>query len=300
VVSSRDWTTPPKFEPLQYRLLDAVDGPYPFPGHTKQGAFYTPDTCSFPLETSTLCITGSTGITKTASGSIPNRATDNFAVVTWLDCSLIGSTDAELRARLLQGHQNNAQTVVERIFWTGGALPTSQHLAATTPITEVVGGSTTVLQTAATTITGTYDVVEAIGLLEEAMAGCYGGTPYIHVPRRATPHLVTNHLIKEKGSRLYTVGNNSVIVPAPGYPRSGPDGTLPSAGQAWFFATGSVKAWRSEVMFNSRIPAEYVGRGTNDVTLMAEQRFMFGWDCCHFAILVSLGGVITGSAGSAT
>jgi hypothetical protein len=299
VVSQRDWTTPPKFEPLQYRLLDAVDGPYPFPAHTKLGTMYTADTCTFPLETSTVCASG-VGAVKTTTGSIPSRATDPFAIYTWLDCPLIGSSPDELMDRVRQGHANNAPTIVERIFWTGGALPTSQHLAEDVAITEVVGGSTVTLQTAAIQITGTFDVVEAIGLLEEAMAGCYGGTPLIHVPRRATAHLVANHLIKEKGSRLYTVGNNSIVVPAPGYARTGPDGSTPAAGLAWFYATGSVRAWRTDVQIFAGQPSQYVVRATNDTTLIAEQRFMLGWDCCHFAILVNLGGVITGAVGSAT
>ena len=299
MVSQRDWTTPPKFEPLQYRLLDAVDGPHPFPGHTKLGTMYTPDTCSMPLETSTACLTG-TGAAKSTTGSIPNRGTDPFAIYTWLDCPLVGTDVTELEDRVRQGHANNAPTVVERVFWTGGAFNTSQHLAEDTPIVETVGGSTVTIQTAATIITGTYDVVEAIGLLEEAMAGCYGGTPMIHVPRRATPHLITNHLLKTKGNKLYTDGNNSCVIPAPGYSRTGPDGTTPAAGLAWFYATGSIKAWRTDVQIFARSPREYVGRGTNDTTLIAEQRFMFGWDCCHFAILVNLGGVITGAVGSAT
>lgn len=301
MVSQRDWTTPPKFEPLQYRLLDAVDGPYPFPGHTKLGANYTPDVCSMPLETSTLCATGTTGVTKTPTGSIPNRGTDSFVIYSWLDCALVGSDPAELEARLRAGHANNAPTVVEKIFWNGSAYDSNvQHLAANTAITETVGGSFISIQTAAQVITGTYDVVEAIGLLEEAMAGCYGGTPIIHVPRRTPPHLNANYLIKEKGSQLRTIGNNSIILAAPGYTRVGPDGTTPAAGIVWFYATGSIKAWRTDVQIFADVPREYVGRGTNDTTLIAEQRFMFGWDCCHFAIQVNLGGVITGAVGSAT
>lgn len=132
------------------------------------------------------------------------------------------------------------------------------------------------------------------------MAGCYGGTPLIHVPRAATAHLAANYLIKEKGPQLRTIGNNSIIVPAPGYQRTGPDGTLPAAGNAWFYATGSVAMWRSEVEWQARDVREFLGRSINDTVLIAEQWFMLGWDCCHFAIQVRLGGTITGSVASAT
>lgn len=297
MVSQRDWWTPPTFQPLQRRLRDAVDGPYPFTGHTKLGAQYNPDVCSMPLQTSAACISG-IGATKTSSAGANWRATDPFIVYTWLDCPLVGSNEAELRQRTKAAHDNNAPTVVETVFWTGGTFNTSQHLAEDTAITEVVGGSSVVLQTAATTITGTYDVVEAIGVLEQAMADCYGGTPMIHVPRGATAHLTSNHLVKEAGARLLTEGNGSIVVAAPGYRRTGPDGAVAAAGHAWFYATGQVKMNQSELIFQARDVREFLKRDTNDTVLVAEQRFMLGWDCCHFAVLVKLGGVISGAVAS--
>lgn len=299
MVSQRDWTTPPKFEPLQYRLRDAVDGPHLYKGHQKQGVMFTPDSCSFPLETSATCVSG-IGALKTTTGSNPNRGADSFAVYTWLDCSLVGLSYEELRARTMRAHENNAQTVVERVFWSGGDFNTVQHLAEDAAVTEVVGGSTVSLQTAATVIvTGAVDVVEAIGRLEQAMAGCYGGTPLIHMQRGVTAHLAANHILEKKGPRLLTP-NGSIIVPAPGYPGTSPAGTTPTAGTTWLYATGSVKMLQSPPIDFTGSAAEILGRSTNDTTLIIEQRFTFAWDCCHFAIPVSLGGVITGSWNSAT
>lgn len=299
MVSQRDWVTPPKFTPLPYRLVDAVDGPHPFTGHQKLGVQFTPEACTLPLETSTACITG-LGAEKDATGSIPTRAADSFAVYTWLDCSLVGLGEAELRRRTEVAHRNNAQTVVERIFWTGGDRPTSQYLASDDVNTEVVGGSTVNLQSAATVIvTGAVDVVEGISRLEQAMAGCYGGVPLIHAPRGVTAHLATNHLLTNRGPNLITP-NGSIFVPAPGYPGTSPAGATPTAGTTWLYATGSVKMLQSDIFFTAGSAAELLGRGTNDTVLIAEQRFSLFWDCCHFAIPVSLGGVITGAWNSAT
>lgn len=301
MVSQRDWATPPKFESLKYRLAEAADGPRSFTGHQKLGVQFLPNPCTMPLETSTACATGA-GAAKANTSDVAWRGASPFVVYTWLPCGLVSVGEDELRRLTLEAHQNNAQTVVERVFWSGGDFTTSQYLAANSAdvVTETVGGSLVTLQTGATTITGTYDVVEAIGLLEEAMAGCYGGTPMIHIPRRATPHLVANHLIKEQGPLLKTVGNNSTVVPAPGYLRTGPDGVEAGAGLAWFYATGSVAMWQDKVQWVARDASEYLARATNATTLIAEQRFMFGWDCCHFAIQVNLGGIITGSVNSAT
>lgn len=293
MVSQRDFAQPPVFRPLPFRLRDAVDGPHPFTGHQKLGVYFQPDDCAFPLETSAECLTG-IGATKTPTGGANWRAADSFVVYTWIDCDLVGMGQGQdavnaLRQRTQRAHENNVQTVVERVFWTGGDFATSQYLAADTPITEVVGGSTVTLQTGATTVvTGTYDITKAISLLEGAMADCYGGVPLIHVPREVTPFLVANHLIKESNTVLKTVGNNSIVVPGPGYPGTGPDGAEPDPGTTWIYATGSVKMWASEPVFTAGTAAELLDRETNSTVLILEQRFMFGWDCCHFAIQVDL------------
>lgn len=300
MVSLRDWATPPAFTPLQYRLADTVDGPHPFAGHQKLGVMYTPDDCSIPLETTTECVTG-IGATKVATGSMPTRATEPFAVYTWIDCGLVGVGERELRDRTLRAHQNNVQYVVERVFWTGGSFDTSQHLAEDVAITETVGGSIVNLQTAASVIvTGAVDVVEGISRLEQAMADCYGGTPLIHVPRGVTAHLAANHLLRETGKLIKTAGNGSIVVPAPGYPGTSPAGVAPAAGTTWLYATGSVKLWQSQPEFIARDAREFLGRTINNTVLIVEQWFMLGWDCCHFAIPVSLGGTITGTFNSAT
>jgi hypothetical protein len=299
VVTLRDFASPPVFTPMQYRLADAVDGPHPFTGHQALGVMFKPDSCTMPLQTTTACVSG-IGATKTTTGSIPNRGADSFAVYTWLDCPLVGTGEAELKRATQAAHQNNVQYVVERVFWTGGDFNTSQHLAEDTAIIETVGGSTVNLQTAASVIvTGAVDVVEGISRLEQAMADCYGGTPLIHVPRGVTAHLAANHQVEPKGSRLLT-RNGSVVIPAPGYPGTSPAGVAPAAGTTWLYATGSVKMWQSEIKWQSRDAREFLNRTINDTVLILEQRFMLAWDCCHFAIPVSLGGIITGTFNSAT
>lgn len=280
--------------------MSAVDGPHDFTGHQKQGLIFSPDDCSIPLEYSTTCITGF-GADKEPTGAVPYRGADTFVVYTWVDCSLVGLGYEELKRRTERAHLNNVQTRVEEIFWTGGAYTTYPHLAYSgAEITEVSGGSTVVLQTAADVIvTGTVDVVEAIGLLEGAMGDCYSGTPIIHVPQEVVAHLVANHLIEQKGQQLRTL-NGSIIAASPGYPGTSPAGVAPASGTTWIYATGSVKMWQSPITYTARDVREVLGRDINDTVLVAEQWFALGWDCCHFAINVSLGGIITGDPASAT
>lgn len=263
---------------------------------------YQPDQCVVPLETSTQCVSG-VGLlpAKTPLDGANWRGTDPFAVYTWLDCGLVSVGEQELRRRTLLAHRNGVDTVVERVFWAGSAYNANvQHLAEDTEIVETSGGSEVVIQTAATTVTGTYDVVEAIGILE-GLGGRngYGGRLTLHMAQDLVAHLAANHLIIARGGRLETLGG-SIVVGAPGYLRTGPDGTEPTAGTTWVYATGSVRWWESEIMWQARDAREFLGRDINDTVLIAEQWFALGWDCAHYAILVSTGGVITGTPQSAT
>lgn len=304
MVSIRRMATPPGFTPAPYGLLsvaepatDTVDA------HWRGGVEYQPPYCGLALDTAAVCVTG--GPTKTAlPNGIPIRGADPFAVYAWLDCSPVGYTAAQWRQLTIEALANNETARVEEVFWTGAVQGGTvyPHLAANAEVSEGVDGIGQVvsLQTAASVIvTGAVDVVEAVGRLEETMAGCYGGTPVLHVPRRAVAHLANKGLIVKDGARLRTPAG-SLIAAGLGYPGTGPDGTTPAAGTQWWYATGTVKYWRSSVELTGRNPAEWVGRARNDQVLIAERTYVLGWDCCHAAIPVSLGGDITGTAGAAT
>jgi hypothetical protein len=300
VVSPFDWSTPPAYDPFPYRLRTAADGPHPLTGHQKLGIIFDAESCGLPLETTTQCITGvGLGPEKEPTASANFRGVRPFAVYTWLDCGLVGTGAAELRRKTLAAHERNVDTRVEEIFWTGGLYDTMPHLAENTAFSESVDGSTVTLQTAATAVTGTYDVVEAVGLLEGLMGSCYSGTPFLHMPKALLAHMAANHLLVQKGSRLMTP-SGSIVVGAPGYPGTSPAGAAPATGTAWMYATGSVKLWQSEVIWTARDAREFLGRNINDTVLIAEQWFALGWDCCHYGVLTSTGGVITGTAQSAT
>lgn len=285
MVSQRDWASPPEFRPLPFRLRDAITVEQ-FVGHQKLCVQYQPDDCSFPLETTTQCLTG-TGVSKTPTGGANWRGADAFAVYTWIDCDLVGLGEAELKQRTLRAHQNNVQTVVEEVFWTGGDFGTHQYLATETPVTEVSGGSTINLQTGATSVTGTYDIVKAISILEGQMASCYGGVPLIHVPRSVTPYLSDHHLITKSG-QVFKTDNGSIVIPGPGYPGTGPAGQAATADTVWIYATGNMKMLQSDTNFIAKDAAQLLRRTNNSTYLILEQWFMFFWDCCHFAIQVDL------------
>jgi hypothetical protein len=304
MVSIRRAATPPTFTPAGFGLLSVAEpAPDAEDTHWRNGIQFQPTYCGSALNTATICVTG--GISKPAlSNDWPTRGADPFAVYGWLDCSPVGYTAEQWRDLTIAALTDNEAAAVERVFWTGSVIggSVSPHLAANTAIDEGTPGVTQVvnLQTAASVIvTGAVDVVEALGLLEGAMAGCYGGTPTIHVPRRAVANLDAWGLLTRDGPRLRTKAG-SLVAAGLGYPGTAPDGSTPAAGVMWFYATGAVKYWRSGVELTGRNPADWVGRAKNDQVLVAERTYVIGWDCCHFAVPVQLGGDVTGAVGTPT
>lgn len=291
--NQRDFATGPAFTPLPYSLLDTVP-PVAFTGHQKKGVMYQVDACSVPNQYTEVGCSNDPGAPKEASTSVLWRATDPFVVYSWLPCTYVGEPPDKLKADTLAAHENNVKRRVGEIFWTGGDDGTnSQRLAADTEetISVVPLGLEVVLQTAATVVTGggVLDVPTAIGQLEQEMAQCYGGTPYIHVPHGFIAEMSAAHLLADEPDsqgRLRTRAG-SIVIGYAGTVLPGPDGTAPGVNQAWIYATGALKTWQSGVKWLARNPAEALSRSTNATVLIAEQWFMVGWDCCHFAALVS-------------
>lgn len=295
---------PPAVTPAGYGLLSVAQAADDTADqHWRNGVQFQPAYCGLALDTAAVCVTG--GPTKTP---LPNgvtiRGADPFGVYAWLDCSPIGFTPQQWRDMTTTALVNNEAARVEEVFWTGSVVGGTvyPHLAANTVVTEATGGlgQSISLQTAASVIvTGAVDIVEAVGRLEGAMAGCYGGVPVLHIPRAGLAHMSAEGLLVRDGPRLRTYAG-SLVAGGLGYPGTGPDGTAPADGTVWMYATGAVRYWRSEIELTGRNPAEWVGRARDDQTLIAERVWVVGWDCCHYAIPVRLGGAITGTVASPT
>lgn len=302
MVSIRRMATPPTFTPAGYGLLSVAEAAGDDQGsHWRNGVQFQPTYCGEALNTASVCVTG--GVDK---DPLPNgltvRGADPFTVYAWLDCSPVGYTPDEWLTMTVDALRNNEAAAAERVFWTGEVEGGTvyPHLAADTAVTETGVGPTVNLQTAASVVvTGAVDIVEAVGALEGAMAGCYGGIPILHMTRETAAHADAHSLLRREGGQLRTLLGSRVVAGL-GYPGTAPDGAEPAAGTAWMYATGAVKVWRGPIETTGRNPADWVGRATNDQVLIAERTMVFGWDCCHFAIPVSLGGTVTGAAGAAT
>lgn len=311
MANSRLYVDPPAFSPAPFGLLTALPEAIrtPTDPHWQAGVNYE-SLCGTSSTTYDDClvVTGS-GIgqpvppspPKTDTGmDINKRGATAFTVFTEVDCSAPGFWD---RAEDVVGETitRSEQFQVEQSFWTGvagGQTTVFPHLAASAAILDE---SSITIQTAATQVSGgaIFDVVEGLGRLEAAIGACYNGVAVIHVPTSLLPALASNFLVVRDGTRYRTMKGNLVVV-GDGYkgtPPTDPNGTTP-ANSAWVYATGMIFIYRSKVLSIRR--EDSIDRAENTVKAIAERTYVIGWDCCHYAVQISLGGYPTGVSGAAT
>lgn len=287
----RKYVEAPTVTPLPYGLMSVVNIVPDSDPHWKLGTMYQPDACDPANSTQISCpLDDIEDFRKTpTSVGIPTIGNDAITLYTWIDCSPVGNLD-EYEERTEEALDLGAPRALENVFWTGEVTqPTANvyypHLASDTEVFDSEAGTEILLQTAATIpVTGAVNVVQAISILEGAMAECYGGTPVIHVPRKALAHLSDHHLIERRGDKLYTIGG-SLIAAGGGYPGTAPDGTAPTATTGWFYATGAINLRVSDTKFTSSKEAA-LRRDINSMVFIAERTYSLGWDCCHFAVQV--------------
>lgn len=289
MAGARQIVDPPAFTSLPYGLWDAAQKPTPDNGHWQQGITWI-ERCPDGGTTYDECLS----VTGTGAPPEPSAKADNvdqtfrgatpFTVVAEFDCSPVGLRDAETVASDALARVEQQQ--VEAAFWTGVAGAQTvvfPHLAADT---EVLDAQDIVLQTVASPAVTGADVAHALGELEADLATCYAGQGIIHVPRVALPTLAAWNLVEERDGRLYTAAGNLVVVGG-GYTGSGPDGSAPTAGTAWIYATGAVFGYRGDVQVTS--PRDSIDRSANTMRMIAERTYVLGFECCHLAAHIVLG-----------
>lgn len=299
--------TAPNFEPRDYGLLSVVQPRYDEPdNHWRNGVIWQ-DICGLGGNTyDPFCLAS-------GGGTTPASKADNIDWNTYgatpftpfieLDCSPVGFTQDEMRARGADALTRVESYQVERAFWTGVAGGDTgvvyPHLAANSATTDTSLLPVVNLQCAASTVTGStiLDVTEGIGRLEAAFAALYpGGRGVVHVPLILAEALFMQHIVEIRGGVMYTGAGNKVAVGA-GYPGTGPDGSMLS-NAVWVYMTPPVFAYRSS-QFSFRF-VEMFDRETNTLKMIVERTYVLGYSCCALsATPISVGGDITGAPLSA-
>jgi hypothetical protein len=308
MANARLYVDPPPFQSTPFGLLSVMQFRDNTDPHWQAGITYEPlcASASTIFDTCMVTGTGGPGPTKTATTTRVTRGALPFTVFEEVDCGPIHWTDAEAFAQ--QALLNSESYQLERVFWTGLAGPVGNqavinpHLAANAILYDQSGPTNSILlQPAAAPVTGTaVDPVEGLGLIEKALGDAYNGVGIIHMPVNVIPHFSMSRLLVD-GPRLKT-WNGNLVAAGTGYPGTGPDGTLPPAGQTWIYATGPVFGYRGQVRVlpigvNNAARNQQTGfdRNVDTVKAIAERTYVVGWDCALIAVLLDTGGEVVGA-----
>lgn len=294
----------PEFTPLPNFLWEAAQKPSTADvgPHWQQGVTWE-ERCGGggTVYDECLAVTG-TGGTPAAQASFTsnvtqvNRGATPFTVFAEFDCSPVGQgfTAADLTDRAAEALLKVEAHQITTAFWTGTAGKsgtTAQttvwpHLAANTTLDDSFGIR---LQTAASPlVTGGEDPAVALGQIEANLAACYGGAGVIHIPTFAFPTFKARKLVhRENPTDPWTTAAGNTVVPGSGYTGSSPAGAAPAAGTSWIYATGALFGYRGEV--DARPFPSTFDRAENTVRYLASRTYLFGFECCHYAALVTLG-----------
>lgn len=276
--------------PRPYGLFDAVPPTTPPGDHWKAGVEYQP-LCGAGGTTIDFCVTGSAPVMKTETGDRTMRGAQPFTAYAQIDCSPLADVWETQARRVVRMLEENEQFIVEKALWDGKATTLDivyPHLAANTAVIDTRNAYPVTLQTAAVQVSGSNPAApaRALGMLEQAGYQCYtAGMGLIHAPLIAIPSLVNQGMLYRDGSRLRTI-NGSTIIAGTGYQNTGPDGTAAPPNTAWLYFTGEMFIYRGEIRTFQR--EESFDRSVNTLKMIAERTYVMGWDCCHYAVLVSI------------
>lgn len=298
----RQLVSPPTFVDRNFGLLSVVQTRYDEPeSHWRNGVTFQ-DICGVAGNTYDVnCVVDQTPASKAANVTLRTFGAQPFTVFAEVDCSPVGYSQQEQRARGVDALTRTEGYQVESVFATGAAGGDANrvypHLYADTAVTDPANINIT-LQCAATTVSGSVvlDIVEGIGRLEALMAACWPGQFVLHVPYILGESLFSEYLAKIEGAQIKTYTGNLVALGA-GYAGLSPSGVAtPNA--AWIYATPQIFAYRSAPeTFNFR---EELDRTNNTVKTIVERTYVLGFPCCCFyAVPISVGGHITGQPLSA-
>lgn len=228
-------------------------------------------------------------VTKNIDADSALVTADPFLVWEGDSCSSFGFPINDYVGRAQRALAATEAYQVEKEYWSG--LVAQAGIAAGLPYTDDGWLTTNEPPGQATDVTSASAVspVRALGLLHEALGDCNGGgRGMIHMAAEVLPHFWQFDLFRRDAARFFDMRDH-IIVPGYGYNDTGIDDVEPGEDEAWIFATGMVRFWRTPSIVLPGSFKEAFDRENNLVTYRAERYYLVDDDrCCRFAALVDL------------
>jgi hypothetical protein len=261
----------PPLPPRPYGLFDVALGPLPFPNQNPGGGvLYVPDTCEDDVFLVAMNCPPVTG-TKTFSTVEAPVSGAPFSVLTTYTCGSIGFSFSEAKTRVMNRMTLREQRAVEQRLWQGSSG---------------VLGSIPGLFANATNLGTAGCPVEAIEILEQALAdrAIVGGI--IHARSGMSPHLCNNHLVYKGAGRQLTTWLGTPYVFGQGYSGIGPTGQPVDGSTEWMYVTGRVVVWQDPEI-HVPDPHQTFDKTGNQMFLVAERFYAVAVECFIGAVQVT-------------
>lgn len=185
------------------------------------------------------------------------------------DCPPIGESVEEAEAAARAGLAIGEQAAVEQGFAETHLWP---NVVDVTPVSGAVG------------------LLNAVMILEQALALTYRGTGVLHVPAGAASGLGADGVLVRDGARYRTWLGHLVALGAGYEVATYP--VPPDPGESWLFATGPVTVRRGQVEVRSAVDTS-----VNDRVVLAERAFVVQAECVVVGVRTT-GSPCCGSGGS--
>lgn len=169
-------------------------------------------------------------------------------------------------------------------FWDG---PVSRELGVANAHLAQTG-----LAEDLTPAAGAVSISSGYAILERFLGDCgFGQMGMIHATRDAVPEFGVR---RPAGTQLLLTWMDTLVVPDPGYPGTGPGNVVPAAGETWLYATGMVTVRISDIESTAngeKITPETSFPRQNRVEVQSSRYIAPTWDgdCCVGAVRVELG-----------
>ena len=194
-----------------------------------------------------------------------------FVVVGSYQCGAQSRPIEEAEERAILNLATGEERAVEYAIATGsmGNEPTFQ-------------GATDLTPTPGTPV----NLVDAFGLIEQALAEGNGSIGAIHSPRLLGPLAEVLGVASRQGQHLETMLGTHVAFGG-GYDAAnvGPDGEEPAAGSVWVYGTGRPIIRRGET-FTQPDETHYLDKSSNQVVILAQRTVLVNFDGPIVAVLV--------------
>lgn len=267
----------PEVTPLPYGLFsvsDIIDAP---DGHWQQGVEWEAERCgAASVYACPTCVqnNGGTAPAKTYAGGRPIRQAFPFTVYGSFACSPIGNWDRaeEFARRLLL---NGEERAVENEIALG-----TNHTAG---LRLVDATAVDITPTPGTPVTPQ----QGLALLEQYGA-LNGNGRFVVLGARRDVALInaTGQLLILGDGRLHTTLGTPFGALGGFNARTGPNGVAAAAGNAWLFAIGQPRIWRSPIdLVDSR--EHSLDQRNNNLRILAERTYVVGWDCFTAGVLIT-------------